>query len=44
MLQENCKEVNRSGNPGYRKGDSGMNLDEDKVDLNDPLNDIKKLL
>jgi len=29
---------------GYRKGDPGLNLDEDKVDPNDPLNDPKRLL
>ncbi|MBO1264432.1 general stress protein [Proteiniclasticum sp. SCR006] len=29
---------------GYRKGDPGLNLDEDKVDLNDPLNDPRRLL
>jgi len=29
---------------GYRKGDAGLNLDEDKVDPNDPLNDPRRLL
>ncbi|MFH5836930.1 general stress protein [Proteiniclasticum sp. C24MP] len=29
---------------GYRKGDPGLNLDEDKVDPNDPLNDPRRLL
>lgn len=29
---------------GYRKGDPGLNLDEDKLDLNDPLNDPRRLL
>ena len=29
---------------GYRKGDPGLNLDGDKVDSNDPLNDPRRLL
>ena len=29
---------------GYRKGDPGLNLDEDKVDPKDPMNDPKRLL
>lgn len=29
---------------GYKKGDPGLNLDEDKVDPKDPMNDPKRLL